>query len=223
MDRKLTRDTGGEGDVAHAVKTTFVYELPFGRGRRFGGNVGPWLDRLVGGWQMAGTARIQTGRLFDLGNVRVVGMSADEARNAFRFRRVSATEMYMWPQDIIDNTIRAYSRDLTGYTLGQPTGRYFAPANGVDCMETINNNYGECGERTFVIQSPIFRTMDLNFVKNIPFSGRRSVEFRIDALNVFDAVNFTAEDGVGSTTLSGWQITGANSGRVVQLVFRVNW
>ena len=29
-----TRNTGGEGDVTHAVKGTFVYELPFGQGKR---------------------------------------------------------------------------------------------------------------------------------------------------------------------------------------------
>ncbi len=223
VDRKLTRQTGTEGDVAHAFKTTFVYELPFGQGRRFASGVGPWMDRLVGGWQMAGTARLQTGRLVDLGNIRIVGMSDAEVRKAFRLRRVGPNEIYMWPEDIIDNTIKAYSRDLTGYTLGEPTGRYFAPANGIDCMETISNGYGDCGLRSFVIQAPIFRTMDLNIVKMIPLAGRRSLEIRIDALNVFDTVNFTPVTGIGSTVQSGYQITGATSGRVVQLVTRVNW
>ena len=58
----LLRDIGGEGDVAHAVKGTFVYEIPFGQGRRFGTNMGAWMDRLIGGWQLAGTVRVQTGR-----------------------------------------------------------------------------------------------------------------------------------------------------------------
>jgi hypothetical protein len=33
--------------------TSVVYDLPFGTGRRWGGNASPWLDALVGGWQVA--------------------------------------------------------------------------------------------------------------------------------------------------------------------------
>jgi len=150
-------------------------------------------------------------------------MSDEEARNAFQFRKVGPNEMYMWPQDIIDNTIKAYSRDLNGYTLGAPEGRYFAPANGPDCMETISNNYGDCGKRTFVVQGPIYRTMDLNIVKMIPLSGRRSVEVRLDALNVFDTVNFNAETGISNVTTDGWRIDSATSGRVLQIVARINF
>jgi hypothetical protein len=223
VDRKFTRDTGAEGDVAHAVKATAVYELPFGRGKRFGGDISSLLDYFVGGWQVAATTRIQSGRLLDLGNVRVVGMSVDDVQKAFALRRVGPNEIYMWPDDIVQNTIRAYSRDLNGYTLGAPTGRYFAPANGPDCIETIASGYGDCGVRTLVIQGPTIRNFDLNFVKSVRIQGRRSVEFRVDALNVLDMVNFTPTTAVGATTLSGWQLTGADSGRVVQLVVRLNW
>ena len=45
----------------------------------------------------------------------------------------------MLPQDIIDNTVKAFSVSATsasGYgKLGAPTGRYLAPANGPDCIE----------------------------------------------------------------------------------------
>jgi hypothetical protein len=63
------------------------------------------------------------GRLLDFGNVRLIGMTPDELRNA-----------YMLPQDIIDNTIKAYSVNATGYGSGAPTGRYFAP--GRSCGST---------------------------------------------------------------------------------------
>jgi hypothetical protein len=226
VDRVKTRNTGGsgaDGDVAHAFKTTFVYQLPFGQGQRFGGNVGGAMDRLIGGWQVSGTSRVQTGELIDLGNVRVEGMSDDEARKAFQLRKVGDREIYMWPDDIIENTIKAYSRDLNGYTLGTPEGRYFAPANGPDCMETINVNYGDCGKRTFVIQGPVFWTMDLNVVKIIPVGGRRSFEVRLDAFNLFDTVNYSPETGIGSTNRDGWKVDSATSGRVLQLVTRFSF
>ena len=55
----------------------------------------------------------------------------------------------MLPQDVIDDTIKAFSVSATSPTgygaLGAPSGRYFAPANGPDCIETISNDYGDCG------------------------------------------------------------------------------
>ena len=224
VPRILTRDTGGEGDVAHAVKGTFVYEIPFGQGRRFGTNMGNWMDRLVGGWQFAGTARVQSGRLFDLGNIRIVGMSEEEARKAFEFRRVSDTEMYMWPDDIIDNSIKAFETDLLGFTEGEPTGRYFAPATSTGCVETINNAYGECGLQSFIIQGPIVRFFDLSFSKEIRLTCPRNLQIRVDALNVLDHTNFSPEDGIGGNDRSDFIIDDdLSSGRVVQLVLRFNW
>jgi hypothetical protein len=164
---------------------------------------------------------VQTGELIDLGNVRIYGMSDQEVRDAFKRRTISANDMYMWPDDIIDNTIKAYSRDHLGYTRGTPEGRYFAPANGPDCMETIANAYGDCGRRSFIIQAPIFWTFDLNVVKQVPLSGRQSLEFRVDAFNLFNATMFDPQTGIGSTTRDGWRIDDdLLSGRVVQLVAR---
>ncbi len=223
VGRLLTRDTGAEGDVSQAFKATFVYELPFGGGKRFMSGAGPLLDRIVGGWQVSGTTRLQTGRLVDMGNVRVVGMTKEEAQAAFKFRRVGPDEMYMWPQDIIDNSIKAFSRDLQGYTQGAPTGRYFAPANGPDCIETVSNDYGDCGVRTLVLTGPYFKNLDISVVKEVRLQGRQGIQFRVDMLNVLDNVVFTPVNGVGNTVQSGFLITGATSGRIIQLVARFNW
>ena len=38
----------------HRVRWNFLAELPFGKGKKWIGNAGPWLNRLVGGWQLAG-------------------------------------------------------------------------------------------------------------------------------------------------------------------------
>lgn len=79
-------DTGTPGNVTQAFKSTWVWELPFGRGRRWlhGGNGS--LDRVIGGSEVDGTGRVQTGRLVDLGNVRVVGMTIDQLRDSFTLR-----------------------------------------------------------------------------------------------------------------------------------------
>ena len=57
----------------------------------------------------------------------------------------------MLPQDIIDNTVKAFSvsaTSATGYgAQGAPSGRYFAPANGPDCIE-VAAGFGDCGLRS---------------------------------------------------------------------------
>src|SRR6185503_4283508 len=229
VPRKLARDAGSPGDVSESFKATFVYELPFGGGKRWGSGVGPVMDRIIGGWQISGTTRVQTGRLTDLGNVRVIGMTPQEAISSFKLRKVDDKIMYMWPQDIIDNTMKAYARDLNGYTQGAPTGRYFAPANGPDCIETIGtgSNYGDCGVRTLVVTGPMYKNLDLSVVKDVRFSGRKSFQFRFDFLNAPANTVFTSVSNIGganASTLSSFQLTGTqNSGRTGQLVFRFNW
>ena len=48
-------------DVPHALVLSYVYDVPVGRGRRFV-NKGGAVDRLVGGWQIGGIQRHQSGQ-----------------------------------------------------------------------------------------------------------------------------------------------------------------
>ena len=49
-------------DLEHGFKANWIYELPFGRGRRFLSGANGAVDRIVGGWEWHGTARIQSGQ-----------------------------------------------------------------------------------------------------------------------------------------------------------------
>jgi hypothetical protein len=224
----MRRNTGTPGDVTHALKATAVYDLPFGRGRRFGTDVGGAMDRVIGGWQIAGTARIQSGRLVNLGNVRLVGMTEDDVRDLFKLRFDDNGRVWMFPQAIIDETVKAFSVSATsptGYgSQGVPSGRYFAPANGPDCIEPAGG-FGECGTGELVVTGPTFHNYDLSIVKRVPIVGRIVGEFRVEALNVFNNVNFAPVGGIGNDPdayeVTG--LTGTNIARVVQLVTRISW
>ena len=41
-------------DTRHQINSNWVYELPFGRGRSFGGGINRFLDAIVGGWGLSG-------------------------------------------------------------------------------------------------------------------------------------------------------------------------
>ena len=62
----------------HRVRYNFLYDLPFGRGRKFGHDVSGPLDQLVGGWQIAGIGgwrggfwRSVSGSRYQFGNPRL--------------------------------------------------------------------------------------------------------------------------------------------------------
>jgi hypothetical protein len=226
-----SRDGGGEGDLTHQIKANVVYDLPFGQGRRFMGGAGPLMERLVGGWQVGFNTRIQSGRLVDVGGVRLVGWTEDQVRDAFKLRFDDAgKQIFNWPADVVENTIRAWSfssTSATGYSGPAPTGRYFAPANGPDCIE-VAGGLGECPGtvRSLVLTGPTFYQSDLRISKRTQIIGRVNFEFAAEMLNVFNRANFVPNGEVSSDDITDYHVdslTGTNSARVIQLVSRFNW
>jgi hypothetical protein len=228
--RQLVRSTDG---VPHALKTTVIYDVPVGQGRRFGANMNPWLDGVVGGWSFNLTSRVQSGSILNFGNVRVVGMSLEELEDAFTIRIDDATGIiYTLPQDIIDNTIKAFSTSATSPTgygaLGPPDGRYLAPANGPDCIQEVR---GDCAPHDVFVEGPIFTRFDLNAKKRFGLGGKRSFELGVDVFNLFNAINFLAVAQASSNATinqvtQSYQdpnVTFDPGGRLIQLAFRFNF
>ena len=239
-DNPMVRNDGDEGDITHAVKANLVYELPFGHGKPIGSNVSAIVDRLIGGWQVGGNVRVQSGQLVDLGNVRLVGMDQDELQSMYRVRIDGQRRVWMLPEDIINESVKAFSVDptsRTGYsTLGPPSGRYIAPADGVDCIETVRG-YGDCGLRSVVLTGPMYKQVDIGITKRIPLFKGTSTEFKIDVLNALNFTNFVPVSGMvaGTTTANtdnranginpdNYDVTTlVGSARVVQLTARIRW
>ena len=120
--------TGGQ---AHAFKANWVYELPFGRGKKWGSGVSALMDGFIGGWEIDGVARVQSGNKFDYSGYRLVGMTEDEFADMFKFYHVidpttldvngnPMDRVYMLPQDVIQQSIIALyqtsATTATGYT-----------------------------------------------------------------------------------------------------------
>jgi len=231
-DRLLVRSTAG---VPHALKFQTVWEVPVGRARRYGTNVSPWVDAAIGGWSLNMAARVQSGNVLSFGNVRVMGMTENELRDAFKIRidkSGPSTIVYTLPQDIIDNTIKAFSVSATsasGYgTLGPPTGRYLAPANNASCIQAVR---GDCAPRDVFVNGPVFTRFDLQLRKRFAAGGRRSFDLSADIMNLFNAINFDAVAQASSNTninqvSQAYQdpnVTFDPGGRILQLGFRFNW
>jgi len=225
------RPSGNTGDIPNNFKVNVIYDLPFGQGRRWAASASPALNRVVSGWQIGVFSRLQNGTPVNLGNVRLVGMSVKDVQNMFKLRFDDAAKRaFMLPQDVIDNSILAFNVSATsptGYSsLGVPTGRYFAPANGPDCIEIGNGGYGDCGSRAIIINGPMFQQHDIRIAKRTAIVGRTNVEVAAQMLNVFNHANFLAVSGIGGTTIQPYLVTGLqgqDTSRIVQLEVRFNW
>jgi hypothetical protein len=222
--------------VPHAAKLTWYYELPIGRGRQFGSNMHPIVNAIAGNWEISGTGRVQV-RDFRVEGMRVVGMTERELSDLFDIRverdAAGTVTVFNLPQDIIDNTRRAFNTDPTSPSHysgdGAPTGRYIAPASSPDCVQVYA---GDCGEpHNLYVRSPLFSRFDFSFKKRFPFGRGASFDLQLDLLNAFDNVNFNNQFNPGGAA-TAFQVTSGYTdinttfdpgGRIGQIIWRVNW
>ena len=222
------------GSIRHAIKAQWDWALPFGDADSRG-----VLNSIVSGWQFNGAGRVQA-RTTGFGNVRLVGMSHSEAQKMFKFEvrndpQTGLPTVFAFPDDVILNTRRAFAVSTTnvnGYSdLGVPQGRYFAPANSIDCIQL---KAGDCAPHDVTFVGPWFTRFDIGVTKRVRLGGNRSIELRADVLNVFDNVNFLVVDA-SRTPGSGAGIFQTDSayrdldntydpgGRLGQVAIRFNW
>ncbi|HUQ88595.1 MAG TPA: carboxypeptidase-like regulatory domain-containing protein [Vicinamibacterales bacterium] len=247
---------GQVGNVRHALKANFAVEIPVGKERKFGAGMNGFMDAIVGGWSFDGVFRVQTGEVIDFGNVRLVGMTKSELQKEIKVQSGPGGQIFILPADILDNTVKAFNvsaTSATGYSAqGAPSGRYFAPANGPDCIETAPG-YGDCGLRSVAVNAPSLMRLDLGISKKFDLPGRFTFEFRGEMLNALNDPYFnpastagvplgftstvTAPNGptagrtltantTGATNVDNYRLTdllGDNQSRQVQLVWRLRW
>jgi hypothetical protein len=230
--------------LPHAIKVTWIYELPFGRGRTYLGNSHGIVDGIIGGWAIQGAGRLQSGALLNFGNVQLVGMTPDQLRSQIGLRFDNANKLvYYEPANIIKNTIAAYNVSATNIgpygnggfsTTGVPTGQYIAPANQpvsgqtTNCIQVVA---GDCQPYALYIRGPWFQRLDVSMVKKIRFTETKNLELRGEFLNAFNNVNFygttcasaSASCGVITSAYTDTSNTQDPGGRLIQLVLRINF
>ena len=234
QDLHRDRFTIRNANVPHAIKTTFAYEIPVGRGRRFGTDMGSILNAAIGNWEVNGTGRVQWRSFVFRGHM--VGMTQDELQDAFKIRftktDTGVQQIFIMAQDIIDNTRKAFSTDersLTRYSGdGPPTGRYLAPTGSPGCIDLFT---GDCGEEEIWLRGPSFVRFDITLKKRIPFGRKASFDIQVDFLNAFNNINFNQVFDPGDDD-DIFQITSAYTdtngtfdpgGRLGQIVWRINF
>ena len=163
-----------EYDTLHQFNAHFVAELPFGRGQRFGGNMGRVTNAVLGGWQLSGIYRHTSGLPARVGN----GRQWPTNWNIFGF----AT-----PKGEIPTETGAFKNAPSVVGDGGPN--IFAdPAAALAAFEPTRP--GQSGVRN-PIRGDGYFNMDLGISKNfvMPWEGH-SLQFRCEIFNLTNSTSF---------------------------------
>ena len=161
-------------DRRHSLLGTYVAELPFGRGRKWGSDVNRWLDYLVGGWQVAGTIRLTSGRPFTVfAGLNTVSQTSGSYANCDNCPR----DMGGVVQGNFESPTSPLLRNW--WWTDEQRLRFSQPGPG---------EVGNTGRNYFV--GPSYFETDLSLSKKFRFSERFSFDLRADARNLLNTVNF---------------------------------
>ncbi|MGH9937917.1 MAG: TonB-dependent receptor domain-containing protein [Blastocatellia bacterium] len=159
-DRRADRGNSAQ-DIRHTLTTNWIYELPFGQGRRFlkEGVV----EKILGGWQLTGLAQARTGRQLTISTPRTTAAGDLPDRNNTNQRPDLVAGASLIPSG------------------GQSVERWINPA--AFSIPPLGR-WGTAGRS--LLSGPGLLQFDLGLGKRVPFSEGRSVEFRWEAFNVFN-------------------------------------
>ena len=106
-------------DVRHRAVVSWVYELPWGPGRRWAAEGGA-LGALVGGWQLAGIATITTGRPFTVFMQTGVNNGAPSWPNRIGSGKLEDPSVDLWynPRDFVAPPPNTYGDSGRGILYG---------------------------------------------------------------------------------------------------------
>ena len=187
-------------DERHIASTSFVYNLPFGRGQRFGGNSNRAVDLALGGWQINDIVLLSTGQPVDL---NAQGSAAPNNRpdlvGPIRYPK-SISGQWFDPSSFANGIPFQIATDGTG------TGVYTR-------VGTLRRNQ---------VYGPGNRVMNLGIQKNVHISESKTLELHGDAFNVTNTANFSNPNNYnGGPSTNFGKITGLRgSPRQIQVTGR---
>ena len=210
-------------DLTHQWKVNWLYELPFGKGKRWLNSNG-FLNWFIGGWESYGIVRLQSGRPFRL----TAGRATVNQNDSGLIPLISRQQLQSMGKIIKSPDKRVYivDKELIG-----PDGR----ANPKYLVEPTTP--GQWGYYLY-FHGPRLTRFDLTAAKRTRIGERWNFEIRAEFLNAFNHVNFMvggpAAADVGSGILSTTfgqttsfyndiSTTNDPGGRIIQIVFRLNF
>jgi Carboxypeptidase regulatory-like domain len=200
-------------DIRHLVNANFIYELPFGRGKAFGGNVPGWANQIIGGWEFTGIFTGRSGLPFSTTTTAFpVGFNFNSPA-AFNNGNVGALQEGIH-DDKTTGTIQFFADPKAVFNSAKPLdGTVRFP------------HHGEIGSRN-ILRGPGFWNLDTALIKTwqMPWSEHQNLQLHWQAFNLFNHNVFGLPAAVGITgTTFGTITTSASTPREMQFALRYNF
>lgn len=164
-------------DIRHSINADAVWQMPFGKGQAFMSHGSPMIDAILGGWQLSGIFRWNTG-------LPVQPSPFDDARWSTNWD-VQSNVVPLTPIHSCPNRP----------SNGQP--KLFGGCNVTQIYQNFRNPYpGETGLRNY-LRLPGYVDLDLGLGKSwkMPWSEGQVLQLRWDVFNVTNTQHFGAVDG----------------------------
>ncbi len=194
-------------DIRHNITANTVVELPFGPGKPILPNISGWANQIIGGWQVSSLMKYRGGQPLSIQNGGV------------------------YPTNYLVSAISVLRPRTPMPANGVGYDQTGAPSlfRNTNAYQSFMGQYpGTVGTRD-IIRGPGFTNVDLAVSKFflLPWERQR-IQFRAEAFNVFNNVNFdnpsnftaaTATLSLASPGTFG-QLTSAAAARVMQFALR---
>ena len=187
-------------DIRHKFAGSYIYELPFGRGRSYL-NDGA-LSHLLGGWRISGTAGFRTGRPFTI--------RAGSNDNAVGGSRAGGL-VSAFADCLRDGTLSKDDRDIDRWfdihAYAQPSPQ---------------NRLGTCGRNT--LRGPGLTNFDFALARTFQYFGEgRALELRWEMFNMLNTPQFGLPERNFNSTAFGRITTLSGDARVMQFALKFNF
>jgi hypothetical protein len=208
-------------DVDYVFSPSVIYELPFGRGKRWAGDAPKWEDWVIGGWQFNAIYALQGGTPF----------SITASGNPSSTRANLQGTFHINPGNIANYVSETYQTQTCGTkSVSVPAGPFFLPLStaglgsaGLPCPGGVFLAPGTAGRD--IVRGPGLSNIDFAMFKNVAVTERFRAQFRVQAYNLTNTPHF---GNPGDTNLNDGhigQINGilTNSYRQVELAMRLTF
>jgi hypothetical protein len=197
-DRNLNY-TWSDFDRRHVFQATYVYELPFGR-NKFIDSGNRVLNYVIGGWQLAGTTIVQSGRPFTVYSGRNTLSSV--------------------VQSTADCT--GCTRDMGELVLESGKNFWFDAAQRANFALPAPGSIGNTGRNFFL--APMYFQTDASLSRKFRFNERWSFDLRLDAKNLTNHPSFDNPTAVINSSIFGRiNDTVTNASRRLQWSGKINF
>lgn len=214
-----------EYDQTHVFNFNSLYELPFGRGKRFLGDTGSLLDRIVGGWQFNSIVKVASGAPFTFVDPRTTFNRA-----TFVTRQPATSPL---TTDQIRGLVGVFRNADGSITLINPSA--IDPATGrlsngpgtpaFNGQVFFNNPAGTVGNTPRnAFNGPSYFNIDASLFKNIRITERVRFQIRAEAFNLLNHTNLAITNQYRNiNTANAFNITTAFSPRIIQFAGRIEF